>query len=80
MSIILDHVSYIYGEDGPLAVKALDDVSLQIPDGQFVGIIGHTGSGNYRDERFREIHSGTAYERPAESHRRPYLFQRGGHL
>ena len=26
MSIILDHVSYIYGEDGPLAVKALDDV------------------------------------------------------
>ena len=45
MSIILDHVSYIYGEDGPLAVKALDDVSLQIPDGQFVGIIGHTGSG-----------------------------------
>lgn len=45
MSIILDHVNYIYGEDGPLAVKALDDVCLQIPDGQFVGIIGHTGSG-----------------------------------
>lgn len=45
MSIILDHVNYIYGEDGPLAVKALDDVCLQIPDGQFVGVIGHTGSG-----------------------------------
>lgn len=45
MPIILDHVNYIYGEDGPLAVKALDDVCLQIPDGQFVGIIGHTGSG-----------------------------------
>lgn len=45
MSIILDHVNYIYGEDGPLAVKALDDVCLQIPDGQFIGIIGHTGSG-----------------------------------
>lgn len=45
MSIILDHVNYIYGSDTPLAVKALDDVSLQIPDGQFVGIIGHTGSG-----------------------------------
>ncbi len=28
-----------------MAVKALDDVCLQIPDGQFVGIIGHTGSG-----------------------------------
>ncbi len=45
MSIILDHVNYIYGEDGPLAVKALDDVCLQISDGEFVGIIGHTGSG-----------------------------------
>lgn len=45
MPIILDHVNYIYGEDTPLAVKALDDVCLQIPDGQFVGIIGHTGSG-----------------------------------
>ena len=45
MSIILDHGNHIYGEDTPLAVKALDDVCLQIPDGQFVGIIGHTGSG-----------------------------------
>ena len=45
MSIILDHVNYIYGADTPLAVKALDDVCLQIPDGQFLGIIGHTGSG-----------------------------------
>lgn len=45
MSIILDHVNYVYGADTPLAVKALDDVCLQIPDGQFVGIIGHTGSG-----------------------------------
>ncbi len=45
MSIILDHVNYIYGEDTPLAVKALDDICLQIPDGQFIGIIGHTGSG-----------------------------------
>lgn len=45
MSIILDHVSYVYGEDTPLAVRALDDVCLQIPDGQFLGIIGHTGSG-----------------------------------
>ena len=30
MSIILDHVNYIYGEDGPLAVKALDDVCLSL--------------------------------------------------
>ena len=45
MSIILDHINYVYGGDTPLEVKALDNVCLQIPDGQFVGIIGHTGSG-----------------------------------
>ena len=45
MPIILDHVNYIYGEDTPLAVAALKDICLQFPDGQFVGIIGHTGSG-----------------------------------
>lgn len=45
MSIILNHVNYIYGEDTTLAVKALDDICLNIPDGQFIGIIGHTGSG-----------------------------------
>lgn len=45
MSIILDHVNYKYGEGTPLERKALEDVCLQIPDGQFVGIIGHTGSG-----------------------------------
>ena len=45
MSIIVYHVSYIYGADTPLAVTALDDICLQIPDGQFAGIIGHTGSG-----------------------------------
>lgn len=28
-----------------MAVKALDDISLELPDGQFIGIIGHTGSG-----------------------------------
>lgn len=45
MSLILDHVNYIYGDDTTLAVKALNDICLTIPDGQFVGIIGHTGSG-----------------------------------
>ena len=45
MSLILDHVSHIYGEDTKLAVAALRDVSLVIPDGQFIGLIGHTGSG-----------------------------------
>lgn len=45
MSIILNHVNYTYGADTPLAVHALNDVCLEIPDGQFIGIIGHTGSG-----------------------------------
>ncbi len=45
MAIILDHISYIYDKDTPLEHRALDDVCLTIPDGQFIGIIGHTGSG-----------------------------------
>lgn len=45
MSIRLEHLNYIYGADTPLAIKALDDINLEIPDGQFMGIIGHTGSG-----------------------------------
>ncbi len=45
MSIILDHVNYVYGSETPLEMRALNDICLQIPDGQFVGIIGHTGSG-----------------------------------
>lgn len=45
MSLILDHVNHIYGEDTNLAVAALIDINLAIPDGQFIGLIGHTGSG-----------------------------------
>ena len=45
MSIIVEHLSHVYGDDTTLAVKALDDINLTIPDGQFIGIIGHTGSG-----------------------------------
>jgi len=45
MSIILDHVNHIYEEDTAMAFPALVDVSLVIPDGQFIGLIGHTGSG-----------------------------------
>lgn len=45
MSIILDHVNYVYGADTAMAVHALRDINLVIPDGQFIGLIGHTGSG-----------------------------------
>lgn len=45
MAIILDHINYIYGADTGTPVHALKDVCLSIPDGQFIGVIGHTGSG-----------------------------------
>lgn len=45
MSITLSHVNYIYDEDTAMAHAALIDVSLEIPEGQFIGLIGHTGSG-----------------------------------
>lgn len=45
MSLILDHVNYVYGDDTALAVQALKDINLVIPKGQFIGLIGHTGSG-----------------------------------
>ena len=45
MSIALDHVSYVYSPGTAYAKHALKDVSLEIEQGQFVGIIGHTGSG-----------------------------------
>ena len=45
MSLILDKVSYKYSTGTAYEVTALDQVSLKIEDGQFIGIIGHTGSG-----------------------------------
>ena len=45
MAIILDHVNHIYEADTAMAFAALTDINLVIPDGQFIGLIGHTGSG-----------------------------------
>lgn len=45
MSIILNHVYHTYGEDTTLQVHALQDICLTINDGDFIGLIGHTGSG-----------------------------------
>lgn len=45
MAIKLEHVNYIYGADTELSVAALKDVCISIEDGQFIGLIGHTGSG-----------------------------------
>jgi len=45
MSIILKEVSHVYSPDSPFEYAALKNVTLTIPDGQYVAIIGHTGSG-----------------------------------
>jgi len=43
--IVLEKVSYLYGEGTPFESRALDDVSISIKEGKITGIIGHTGSG-----------------------------------
>ncbi|MDK2968784.1 MULTISPECIES: energy-coupling factor transporter ATPase [Lacrimispora] len=45
MSIKAEHINYIYGKGTAFEQHALKDVNLEIPDGEFVGLIGHTGSG-----------------------------------
>ncbi len=45
MSIKVKDVNYIYAEGTAYEIHALKDINLEIPDGQFVGLIGHTGSG-----------------------------------
>lgn len=45
MSIILDKVNYIYSEDTAYEIQALKNINLKIEDGEFIGLIGHTGSG-----------------------------------
>ena len=45
MPLILDHVNYVYSEGTAYQIQALKDINLEIKDGQFIGIIGHTGSG-----------------------------------
>ena len=45
MSIIIENLTHIYNEGMPFASKALDNINLTIENGDFVGLIGHTGSG-----------------------------------
>lgn len=45
MSIIVEELSYTYLADTPMQKQALFDISLEISDGEFLGMIGHTGSG-----------------------------------
>ena len=43
--IILDKINYTYSDGTAYEIQALKDVNLQIHQGEFIGIIGHTGSG-----------------------------------
>ena len=45
MSVIIENLTYVYMKGTPFEKTALKDISLKIGDGEFVGIIGHTGSG-----------------------------------
>lgn len=45
MSIKIEHLNYVYGAGTAYEKQALKDICLEIPHGEFVGIIGHTGSG-----------------------------------
>ena len=45
MSLSVQNLNYTYNPGTPFETKALDNVSVTINDGEFVGIIGHTGSG-----------------------------------
>lgn len=45
MSIKIENLTHIYMQNGPFEKKALDNVNIEIEDGEFVALIGHTGSG-----------------------------------
>lgn len=45
MPIVVEHLTHYYSKGGPFEKLALDDVSFSIDDGDFIGLIGHTGSG-----------------------------------
>jgi len=43
--MVLDHVNYVYGEGTAYEKHALRDINLVLGKGEFIGLIGHTGSG-----------------------------------
>ena len=45
MAIRIEHLNYIYSAGTAFERHALEDINLELPDGQFIGVIGHTGSG-----------------------------------
>ncbi len=45
MPIKIEHLNYVYNQKTSFATAALNDISLEIREGDFLGVIGHTGSG-----------------------------------
>ena len=45
MPVRMEQVSHTYMQGGPFESTAIFNVNLEIRDGEFVGLIGHTGSG-----------------------------------
>lgn len=45
MSIKIENLKHIYAPNSPFETIALDDINLEIKQGEFIGLIGHTGSG-----------------------------------
>ncbi len=45
MSIVAQNLTFTYNKKSPFAKRAVDDISVTINDGEFVAIVGHTGSG-----------------------------------
>ncbi|MBP5153323.1 MAG: energy-coupling factor transporter ATPase [Lachnospiraceae bacterium] len=45
MSILVNHLTYKYNPGTPMESEAVSDISLEIGNGEFIGLIGHTGSG-----------------------------------
>lgn len=45
MSIIVNHLQYIYNPNTTFSKAALKDVSFKVEDGEYIGLVGHTGSG-----------------------------------
>ncbi len=44
-SLQVEHLSYTYGPGSPFEKQAIEDVSISVGDGEFLGLIGHTGCG-----------------------------------
>lgn len=45
MALKIEDITYVYDKGTSMSVNALDHISVELPDGQFIGLVGHTGSG-----------------------------------